>query len=147
MTIRADKKKRKPPILKERPLYLMIAFWGLRTGKPLTEDVISREFLIPREVSRKEIYFIKNECNVFIEFEMLPYKGELGKCRPAMKIKHINDVPEYKVRSKDYNINANNTKINAFSSSKLTNFQKLRQWMCSRKKEEKVPQELIGRGK
>ncbi|HCS5418996.1 TPA: CaiF/GrlA family transcriptional regulator, partial [Escherichia coli] len=47
--------------MQARPLYIIVTFWGMRTGRLLTVEAVSREFHITQRTAKNILYYIEHE--------------------------------------------------------------------------------------
>ena len=133
--------------LQAQPLYIIVAFWGMRTGRLLTMEVVSREFHIPQRTAKDILYYIEHEGrNHICSRRFIQNEPTTGR-RRALRILDVQDPQE---------ITSSGAKLDCLSEAvapaarqplrPLTKFQKLRQWMLSRKQNERAPLELTEDG-
>lgn len=134
--------------LQAQPLYIIVAFWGMRTGRLLTVELVSREFHIPQRTAKDILHYIDHEGRNHIRsIRFIQNEPTTGR-RRALRILDVQDPQDIPASS--------GTKLDFLSKavapaarqplSPLTKFQKLRQWMLSRKQHEQAPLELTEEG-
>ena len=153
MPVRRSRKKRHffcPECVQDiqaKPLYIIVAFWGMRTGRLLTMEVVSREFHIPQRTAKDILYYIEHEGrNHICSRRFIQNEPTTGR-RRALRILDVQDPKE---------ITSSGAKLDFLSEAvapaarqplrPLTKFQQLRQWMLSRKQNEQAPLELTEEG-
>ena len=134
--------------IQAQPLYIIVAFWGMRTGKLLTVEAVSREFHIPQRTAKDILHYIEHEGrNHICSRRFIQNEPATGR-RRALRILDIQDPQEIPASS--------GAKLDFLSEAvapavkqqlrPVTKFQQLRQWMLSRKQHEQIPPELMGEG-
>lgn len=134
--------------IQAQPLYIIVAFWGMRTGKLLTVEAVSREFHIPQRTAKDILHYIEHEGrNHICSRRFIQNEPATGR-RRALRILDVQDPQEIPASS--------GAKLDFLSEAvapavrhqlrPVTKFQKLRQWMLSRKQHEQIPPELMGEG-
>ncbi|WQI93591.1 CaiF/GrlA family transcriptional regulator [Citrobacter freundii] len=134
--------------MQAQPLYIIVAFWGMRTGKLLTVEAVSREFHIPQRTAKDILHYIEHEGrNHICSRRFIQNEPATGR-RRALRILDVQDPQEIPASS--------GAKLDFLSEAvapavkqqlrPVTKFQKLRQWMLSRKQHEQIPPELMGEG-
>ncbi|TKU63908.1 CaiF/GrlA family transcriptional regulator [Citrobacter sp. wls713] len=134
--------------MQSQPLYIIVAFWGMRTGRLLTMEVVSREFHIPQRVAKDILHYIEHEGrNHICSRRFIQNEPTTGR-RCALRILDVQDPQEIPASS--------GAKLDLLSEAAapavkqqlrpVTKFQQLRQWMLSRKQNEQPPQGLIENG-
>lgn len=129
--------------LKSHPLYVIVAFWGMRTQRLLTSVDVSRAFFISQQQARDVLHYICHEASGCIKSERVFILNEHKKKILALKIKNVsleacaqqkyfcrNIMPAIASERKTRSISENNIIV-------------LRRWMCTRKRNEHVPSLLI----
>ncbi|KAA0547696.1 MULTISPECIES: CaiF/GrlA family transcriptional regulator [Citrobacter] len=134
--------------MQSQPLYIIVAFWGMRTGRLLTMEVVSREFHIPQRAAKDILHYIEHEGRNHIRSRRFIQNEPATGRRCALRILHVQEPQEMPASS--------GVKLDFLSETvapavrrplrPLTKFQQLRQWMLSRKQNEQPPQELIENG-
>ena len=138
--------------MQAQPLYIIVAFWGMRTGRLLTVEAVSREFHIPQKTAKNILYYIEHEGrNHICSRHFIQNEPTTGR-RRALRILDVQDPQE---------ITSSGAKLDFLSEAvapavvapavrqplrPVTKFQQLRQWMLSRKQNERAPLELIEDG-
>ncbi|EHA0861471.1 TPA: CaiF/GrlA family transcriptional regulator [Escherichia coli] len=134
--------------MQAQPLYIIVAFWGMRTGRLLTMEAVSREFHIPQRTAKDILYYIEHEGrNHICSRRFIQNEPTTGR-RRALRILDVQDPQEIPASS--------GAKLDFLSEAvapavrqplrPMTKFQKLRQWMLSRKQNEQAPLELTEDG-
>lgn len=134
--------------LQAQPLYIIVAFWGMRTGRLLTVELVSREFHIPQRTAKDILHYIDHEGRNHIRsIRFIQNEPTTGR-RRALRILDVQDpqdIPASSGAKQDFL-----SKAVAPAARQplrpLTKFQKLRQWMLSRKQHEQAPLELTEEG-
>ena len=134
--------------MQAQPLYIIVAFWGMRTGRLLTAELVSREFHIPQRTAKDILHYIAHEGRNHIRSRRFIQNEPTTGRRRALRILHIQDPQEIPASS--------GAKLDYLSEPvapaarqplrPLTKLQKLRQWMLSRKWNEQAPPELTEDG-
>lgn len=133
--------------MQSQPLYIIVAFWGMRTGRLLTVELVSREFHVPQRTAKDILYYIEHEGrNHICSRRFIQNEPTTGR-RRALRILDVQDPQE---------ITSSGAKLDFLLEAvapaarqplrPLTKFQKLRQWMLSRKQNERAPLELTEDG-
>lgn len=134
--------------IRAKPLYIIVAFWGMRTDRLLTVELVSREFHVPQRTAKDILYYIEHEGrNHICSRRFIQNEPTTGR-RRALRILDVQDPQEIPASS--------GAKLDFLSEAvapaarqplrPLTKFQKLRQWMLSRKQNEQAPLELTEDG-
>ena len=134
--------------MQSQPLYIIVAFWGMRTGRLLTVELVSREFHIPQRTAKDILYYIEHEGRNHIRSRRFIQNEPTTGRRRALRILDVEDPQDIPASS--------GVKLDFLSEAvapaarqplrPLTKFQQLRQWMLSRKQNEQPPQGLIENG-
>ncbi|CNF76373.1 Protein of uncharacterised function (DUF1401) [Yersinia enterocolitica] len=134
--------------MQSQPLYIIVAFWGMRTGRLLTVELVSREFHIPQRTAKDILYYIEHEGRNHIRSRRFIQNEPATGRRRALRILDVEDPQDIPVTS--------GAKLDFLSEvaapavkqplRPLTKFQQLRQWMLSRKQNEQAPLELLEEG-
>jgi hypothetical protein len=134
--------------MQSQPLYIIVAFWGMRTGRLLTVELVSREFHIPQRTAKDILYYIEHEgrnhiCSRrFIQNE--PTTGRRRVLR-ILDVQDPQDIPASSGAKLDF-LSETVAPAARLPLRPLTKFQQLRQWMLSRKQNEQAPLELLEEG-
>ncbi|WIF57212.1 hypothetical protein [Atlantibacter hermannii] len=134
--------------IKEQHLYIIVAFWGMRTGRLLTPEAVSREFFIPQKIAKDILHYIDHEGRIHISSRRFIQNNQANGRIFALKILDVLPPPEMPVSTRiklDFLPEAAVTPVKR-PPAPPTKFQKLRQWMLSRKHNEQVPPEFLGDG-
>lgn len=134
--------------MQSQPLYIIVAFWGMRTGRLLTMEVVSREFHIPQRAAKDILHYIEHEGrNHICSRRFIQNEPTTGR-RCALRILDVQDPQEMPASSGAKLDFLSETVVPAVKQQlrPVTKFQQLRQWMLSRKQNEQPPQELIENG-
>lgn len=134
--------------MQSQPLYIIVAFWGMRTGRLLTVEAVSREFHIPQRAAKDILHSIEHEGrNHICSRRFIQNEPTTGR-RCALRILDVQDPQEMTASS--------GVKLDFLSEAvapavkqplrPLTKFQQLLQWMLSRKQNEPAPLELTEEG-
>lgn len=129
----------------EQPLCTRVALWGMQTSRLLTQETVSREFLIPQKVAEDILRYIDHEGRVHISSRRFIQNDRAKGRRFALRILDVLPPPKILVntmKSLDFMPKITTPAVKRPLST-LTNFQRLRQWMLSRKHNEQVPPELL----
>ncbi|EAV6933900.1 CaiF/GrlA family transcriptional regulator [Salmonella enterica] len=134
--------------MQARPLYLIVTFWGMRTGRLLTVEAVSREFHITQRTAKNILYYIEHEGRNHIRSRRFIQNEPTTGRRRALRILDIQDPREIPASSgAELDVQLEPVAPAAKQSLRpLTKFQKLRQWMVSRKQNEQAPLELTEYG-
>ncbi|HEE0108424.1 TPA: CaiF/GrlA family transcriptional regulator [Citrobacter gillenii] len=134
--------------MQSQPLYIIVAFWGMRTGRLLTVELVSREFHIPQRTAKDILYYIEHEGRNHIRSRRFIQNEPTTGRRRALRILDVEDPQDIPASS--------GVKLDFLSEAvapaarqplrPLTKFQQLRQWMLSRKQNEQAPLELTEEG-
>ncbi|TBR67357.1 MULTISPECIES: CaiF/GrlA family transcriptional regulator [unclassified Escherichia] len=130
--------------MQARPLYIIVTFWGMRTGRLLTVEAVSREFHIPQRTAKNILYYIEHEGRNHIRSRRFIQNEPTTGRRRALRILDIQDPQEIPASS-GAKLDVQLEPVAPAAKQSLrpqTKFQKLRQWMVSRKQNEQAPQEL-----
>lgn len=133
--------------MQAQPLYIIVASWGMRTGRLLTVEAVSREFHIPQRTAKDILYYIEHEGrNHICSRRFIQNEPTTGR-RRALRILDVQDPQK---------MTSSGAKLDFLSEvvapaarqplRPLTKFQQLRQWMLSRKQHEQAPLELTEDG-
>ncbi|MCZ5660449.1 hypothetical protein O5623_17505 [Escherichia coli] len=132
--------------MQARPLYIIVTFWGMRTGRLLTVEAVSREFHITQRTAKNILYYIEHEgrnhirSRRFIQTNRQPAGISCGSRIYRIRRKSL------PVQEQNWMFSWNLLPPQQSSPRPLTKFQKLRQWMVSRKQNEQAPLELTEYG-
>lgn len=127
--------------LKDYPLYIIVAYWGLRTDKMLTTKDVSREFFITQQQSSDVLHYIYREAHKHITANKKTLFNEQKRKISAYRIIDIDSnillTPKNEIAytCKD---NIPTAPQKSTRSEIQDNFAKLRRWMCSRKVGERM---------
>lgn len=134
--------------MQSQPLYITVAFWGMRTGRLLTVELVSREFHIPQRTVKDILHYIDHEGRNHIRSRRFIQNEPTTGRRRVLRILDVQDPQDIPASS--------GAKLDFLSKAvapaarqplrPLTKFQKLRQWMLSRKQHEQAPLELTEEG-
>ena len=134
--------------MQAQPLYIIVAFWGMRTGRLLTMEVVTREFHVPQKTAKDILHYIDHEGRCHISSRRFIQNEPTTGRRCALRIMDVRDPPEISASLKgklDFLPEIVPPAVNR-PFRPLTKYQKLRQWMLSRKQYEQLPPELTGEG-
>ncbi|HFQ8924801.1 TPA: hypothetical protein ACHTJK_000526 [Citrobacter freundii] len=134
--------------MQSQPLYIIVAFWGMRTGRLLTVELVSREFHIPQRTAKDILYYIEHEGRNHIRSRRFIQNEPTTGRRRALRILDIQDpqdIPASSGAKLDF-LSEVVAPAARQSLRPLTKFQQLRQWMLSRKQNEQAPLELTEEG-
>lgn len=134
--------------IQAQPLYIIVAFWGMRTGRLLTTEVVTRAFHVPQKTAKDILHYIDHEGRCHISSRRFIQNEPATGRRCALRILDVKEPPEMSASSKRKLDFLPESVAPAVSRPcvPLTKLQKLRQWMLSRKQHEQVPPELMGDG-
>lgn len=126
--------------LKGYPLYIIVAYWGLRNNKTLTTTDVSRNFLITQQQSYDVLTYIYQEAQKQITATKRTLFNEHKRRISAFRILDI-DKGILRTPKRDCicqlrqytNCNNESTRCEIGDS-----FTELRRWMCSRKTGDRV---------
>ncbi|WP_258143053.1 CaiF/GrlA family transcriptional regulator [Escherichia coli] len=131
--------------LKSHPLYVIVAFWGMRTQRLLTSADVSRVFFISQQQARDVLHYICHEASGGIKSERILMFNEHKKKILALKIKDISLGAC--VQQKYFCRNVMPAVVSELGlkqgSIPDNNIIMLRRWMCTRKRNAPVPLLLI----
>lgn len=136
------KRFRLPPEVSDldgHPLYILIAYWGLRQNQVLTTSLISRVFHIEQVQAQNALHYIRHEGRLYVKSERVPLIDQSSGLHKGLRIVSIIQ-PEKMVIARQLpkkNIN------NSHRIHKETRRNCLRQWMISRRILERVPDEIL----
>ena len=134
--------------LQAQPLYIIVAFWGMRTGRLLTVELVSREFHIPQRTAKDILHYIEHEGrNHICSRRFIQNEPTTGR-RRALRILDVQEpqkIPASPGAKLDF-LSEPVAPVAKQPFRPLTKFQKLRQWMLSRKQNEQAPPELTEDG-
>lgn len=134
--------------MQSQSLCIIVAFWGMRTGRLLTVELISREFHIPQRTAKDILHCIEHEGRNHIRSRRFIQNEPTTGRRRALRIRDVQDPQEIPASSgakRDFLSEAVAPAVRR-PLRPVTKFQQLRQWMLSRKQNEEVPQELTEDG-
>lgn len=77
--------------IQSQPLYIIVAFWGMRTGRLLTTEVVSREFHIPQRTAKDILYYIELEGRNHIRSRRFIQNEPTTGRRRALRILDVQD--------------------------------------------------------
>lgn len=80
--------------MQARPLYIIVTFWGMRTGRLLTVEAVSREFHIPQRTAKNILYYIEHEGRNHIRSRRFIQNEPTTGRRRALRILDIQDPQE-----------------------------------------------------
>lgn len=120
----------------EEPLYVAVAYWGLRTNQLVTIESIIRDFHVTIKKATDVLSYIENDGSLFISFERGKCKipGCFSEMTSGLRILDINESALRKFSRQKKRVR--NDKLSP-------NIRALRRWMVSRKNVEPVPQALL----
>lgn len=134
--------------MQAQSLCIIVAFWGMRTGKLLTVEAVSREFHIPQRTAKDILYYIGHEGRNHIRSRRFIQNEPATGRRRALRILDV-QVPQEMTASSGAKLDFLSEAVAPAVKQQLrpvTKFQQLRQWMLSRKQNEQPPLELIENG-
>lgn len=134
--------------IQAQPLCIIVAFWGMRTGKLLTVEAVSRGVHIPQRTAKDILHYIEHEGRNHICSRRFIQKEPTTGRRRALRILDVQvpqDIPASSGAKLDFLSEAVAPAVKQ-QLRPVTKFQKLRQWMLSRKENEQPPLELIENG-
>lgn len=134
--------------IQAQPLYIIVAFWGMRTGKLLTVEAVSREFHIPQRTAKGILHYIEHEGRNHIRSRRFIQNEPATGRRRALRILDV-QIPQEMTASSGAKLDFLSEAVAPAVKQPLrpvTKFQQLRQWMLSRKQNEQPPLELIENG-
>ena len=131
--------------LRRQPLYIIVAFWGMRTDTLLTKERISRAFHISQKTAEAVLHYIMHEGRNHIRSRRYIQKVRVTGRRRALRILDVQFPPETSERSKKMPDYWSEAAVSAVvrRGRPLTKFEQLRQWMVFRKRGEVVPADLL----
>ncbi|HHZ8738776.1 TPA: CaiF/GrlA family transcriptional regulator [Escherichia coli] len=85
--------------MQAQSLYIIVAFWGMRTGRLLTVEIVSREFCIPQRTAKDILYYIEHEGrNHICSRRFIQNEPTTGR-RRALRILDVQEPQEIPVAS------------------------------------------------
>ncbi|EPQ0972546.1 CaiF/GrlA family transcriptional regulator [Citrobacter farmeri] len=131
--------------LRHQPLYIIVAFWGMRTEILLTKELVSRAFHISQKTAEAVLHYIDHEGRNHIRSRRYIQKVRITGRRRALRILDVQFPPEMSERSKnilDFHPEAAPSAVFRIRRP-LTKYEQLRQWVLFRKRGEVVPADLL----
>lgn len=116
--------------LKGYPLYIIVAYWGLRNNKTLTTTDVSRNFLITQQQSYDVLTYIYQEAQN-------EHKRRISAFRILDIDKGILRTPKKEIAYASYD-NIPTVTMKSTRCEIQDSFTELRRWMCSRKTGDRV---------
>ncbi|HFJ8673762.1 CaiF/GrlA family transcriptional regulator (plasmid) [Salmonella enterica] len=127
--------------LKGYPLYIIVAYWGLRNNKTLTTTDVSRNFLITQQQSYDVLTYIYQEAQKQITATKRTLFNEHKRRISAFRIldidKGILRTPKKEIAYASYD-NIPTVTMKSTRCEIQDSFTELRRWMCSRKTGDRV---------
>ncbi|EOI1351369.1 CaiF/GrlA family transcriptional regulator [Citrobacter amalonaticus] len=131
--------------LRRQPLYIIVAFWGMRTETLLTKELVSRVFFISQKTAEEVLRYIEHESQNHIRSRRYIQKERVTGRRRTLRILDVQFPPEISERAKrmlDYQPVTAPSAV-CRNMKPLAKFEQLRQWMLFRKRGEQVPVDLL----
>jgi hypothetical protein len=131
--------------LRHQPLFIIVAFWGMRTDTLLTKEQISRTFHISQKMAEAALHYIRHEGKSHISCRCYMQNTRVTGRRCALRILDVQLSPEIAERLKRMPDFYCKPAVSALirCGKPRTKFELLRQWMIFRKCGEVVPPELL----